>query len=56
MLTGALKGIRECHLAGDILLLYTHSSDDIRLLRVCSHDEIKGKRGTEMAKRLKALN
>ena len=55
-LSGPLKGISECHLAADVLLLYTHKDDDVRLLRVCSHDEIKGKRGAKMAKLIKALS
>jgi addiction module RelE/StbE family toxin len=41
VLQGKLDGIRECHLSGNILLLYTHANDVVSLLAVCSHDELK---------------
>jgi mRNA interferase YafQ len=55
VLGGALQGIRECHLADDILLLYTHERDLVYLLLVCNHRDIKGPKAKEMAKRIKKL-
>jgi len=43
-LSGRLKGIRECHLDDDVLLLYTHENDVVRMLVICSHDDIRGPR------------
>jgi addiction module RelE/StbE family toxin len=54
-LKGVLDGIRECHLAHDILLLYTHSNDIVRLLLVCDHRDMKGTRGQSLQRRLKPL-
>jgi addiction module RelE/StbE family toxin len=53
VLDGPLKGIRECHLAANILLLYTHKDDIVKLLLVCEHSDLKGKKGKKLAKRLK---
>jgi len=53
-LKGALKGIRECHLdgrAGDILLLYTHENDVIRMLAICRHAELHHKKSSQLKKR-----
>jgi len=54
-LKGRLKGIGECHLAGDILLLYFHSDDVVNLLDVCTHDELHGEIGRAAAAYVKAL-
>jgi addiction module RelE/StbE family toxin len=45
VLTGPLDGIRECHLANDVLLLYTHANDLVHLLLVCRHEDLHGPRG-----------
>jgi addiction module RelE/StbE family toxin len=55
VLGGQLHGIRECHLAGDVLLLYTHGDDIVKLLLVCEHNDLKGKKGKELAKHLARL-
>lgn len=51
---GALKGIKECHLAGDILLVYTHENDVVDLLDVCRHTGLSGKKGKALRKRAKS--
>jgi hypothetical protein len=49
-----LKGIRECHLADDVLLLYTHRNHVVHMLYICQHADLRGKRqrqlGTEINK------
>lgn len=45
VLKGALDGIRECHLAADVLLLYRHEDDIVSMLKVCRHADLYGKRG-----------
>jgi addiction module RelE/StbE family toxin len=52
-LDGKLKGIKECHLAGDILLVYTHENDVIELIDVCRHEGLKGKKGKALKSRAK---
>jgi mRNA interferase YafQ len=53
-LTGPLKDYMECHLEGDILLIYKPlAGGTIKLMRVCTHDEIKGPRGKALANSLK---
>jgi addiction module RelE/StbE family toxin len=52
-LDGKLKGIMECHLAGDILLVYKHENDVVDLLDVCQHAGLKGKKGKALKKRAK---
>jgi mRNA interferase YafQ len=52
-LTGALAGFKECHLDGDVLLIYTHENDVVMLYRVCDHDAIAGKNAKKMAKILR---
>jgi addiction module RelE/StbE family toxin len=52
-LTGAFSDFQECHLSGDVLLLYTHENDLVTLYRVCTHDDIHGKRGSKLAKKLR---
>lgn len=41
-LKGKWKDFRECHLGGDMLLVYTHMNDDVILSRIGSHSEIFG--------------
>jgi len=38
-LRGGLDGFRECHLDGDVLLLYTDKHDLMTLIVVCKHDD-----------------
>lgn len=53
-LEGALKDYRECHLEGDVLLIYKPlPGGGIKLLRVCTHDDIAGPRGIALAAILK---
>jgi|SRR5665213_2997847 len=40
VLTGPLAGIRECHLAHDVLLLYTHADDLVTMFIICNHDDL----------------
>lgn len=54
-LTGGLSRYRECHLAGDVLLIYRDAGDVVSLLAVADHDELRGGRGRSLAKRLKKL-
>ena len=49
-LDGPLADYKECHLAGDILLIYTHANDVVTLCAVCTHADIDGKKTTKMAK------
>lgn len=52
MLKGPLAGIRECHLASDAVLLYTHNNDVVHMLLVCAHAEIEGARQKSTARRV----
>jgi addiction module RelE/StbE family toxin len=53
-LDGPLKGIMDCHLDDDVILLYKPLSNGaISLLLVCDHADIKGKRGAVTGKRIK---
>jgi len=40
-LLGRLAGIRECHLAPNVLLLYKSVDNLVLLLDICTHDELK---------------
>jgi addiction module RelE/StbE family toxin len=55
VLDGKLKGIRECHLAPDVLLLYTHEGDTVRMLYICQHEDLYGKRAKQIAALIKEL-
>lgn len=44
-LHGKLADMSECHLAHDILLIYTHKDDVVTLLDCCTHKELKGAGG-----------
>ena len=50
-LKGKLKGLRECHLAHEILLIYTHENDTLELLLVCDHRDLDGAKVQKAAKR-----
>lgn len=53
-LDGPLKGFMECHLGDDVLLIYkTLSGGTIKLLRVCTHGDLKGPKAKTLAKLLK---
>jgi mRNA interferase YafQ len=53
-LTGPLKDYMECHLEGDALLIYKPlPGGAIKLMRICTHDEIRGPRGKALAVKLK---
>ena len=42
-LRGDMKGLRECHIRPDLLLVYRYESDDLLILeRLVSHSEIFG--------------
>jgi len=40
-LSGKLDGFRECHLEGDSCLIYTDKQDVVKLILICTHDELK---------------
>jgi addiction module RelE/StbE family toxin len=50
-LDGSLSDFKECHLSGNVLLIYTHENDVVTLYRVCDHRDIKGKKGTQLVVR-----
>jgi mRNA interferase YafQ len=53
-LSGPLKDFRECHLDGNILLIYRAlPGGAIKLVRVCDHDDIEGPKAKAMAASLK---
>lgn len=55
-LGGALSRYRECHLAGDTLLIYRDERGVVSLFTVVDHDdELRGGRGRALARRLKRL-
>jgi mRNA interferase YafQ len=39
-LKGGYVGCRECHLKPDLLLIYVHTQDELRLVRLGSHSEL----------------
>ena len=39
-LHGEWAGVRECHIEGDWLLVYTIRGNDLTLLRTCTHAEL----------------
>jgi addiction module RelE/StbE family toxin len=54
-LDGPLKDYMECHLAGDVLLIYKLAANGaIKLLRVCTHADLKGPKAKALAKILKS--
>lgn len=55
-LKDAFKGIRECHLADDVLLLYTHKKNVVRMLYICEHADLYGRRGKNLATEVNALD
>jgi addiction module RelE/StbE family toxin len=53
-LDGPLKGFMECHLDDDVLLIYKPMpAGVIKLLRVCTHADLKGPKAKVLAKQLK---
>jgi mRNA interferase YafQ len=52
-LDGPFRGFMECHLDGDVLLIYKPMANGaIKLLRVCQHADIKGPKAKALAKQL----
>jgi len=41
-LHGQLAAFYECHLANDVLLVYTHEDDVVTLIDCCTHIELTG--------------
>lgn len=54
-LDGRLKGIMECHLEADVLLLYEHEDDLVRMLYICRHEDLYGKRARQLGTRIQEL-
>jgi addiction module RelE/StbE family toxin len=53
-LGGPLKGFSECHLDGDVLLIYKPAPNGaIKLFRVCTHADLKGPKAKILARQLK---
>lgn len=53
-LDGPLKGFMECHLEDDVLLIYKPMPKGaIKLLRICTHADLKGPKAKTLAKLLK---
>jgi hypothetical protein len=53
-LGGPLKDFMECHLDDDVLLIYKPlPGGSIKLLRVCTHADLKGPKAKVLAKQLK---
>ena len=48
-----LAGYRECHLAGNVLLVYILQNDVLSLLKLVDHDALRGGRQKATAKQLK---
>jgi mRNA interferase YafQ len=55
MLKGNFAGIRECHLSDDVLLLYTHKQHEIRMLYICEHSDLYGRRARQLAAYIRDL-
>lgn len=52
-LIGRLDGYRQCHLDGNVLLIYSHENDIVTSYLICEHDDIEGPREASLLKRLK---
>jgi len=53
-LDGPFKGYMECHLDGDVLLIYKPMPNGaVKLFRVCEHADLKGPKAKALAKQLK---
>jgi mRNA-degrading endonuclease YafQ of YafQ-DinJ toxin-antitoxin module len=53
-LDGPLKGYMDCHLDDDVILIYKPLANGaIKLLLVCDHADIKGKRASVTVQRLR---
>jgi len=42
-LQGPWRGCRDCHLRGDVILIYQRSEKSLRLVRIGSHSELFGR-------------
>ena len=54
-LGGDLNDFLECHLSGDVLLIYTHQDDRVHLLLCCAHRDLKPPKSKGLSGRLTAL-
>ena len=54
-LQGPLDGIRECHLADDVLLLYVHEDNTMYMLYICRHEDLYGKRGRQLGSQVRTV-
>jgi mRNA-degrading endonuclease YafQ of YafQ-DinJ toxin-antitoxin module len=53
-LDGPLKGYMECHLDGDVLLIYKPiARGAVKLFRICTHADLRGPKAKILAKQLK---
>ena len=53
-LDGPLRGFMDCHLDDDVILIYKPIANGaIKLLLICEHADIKGKRAAVTIKRFK---
>ena len=48
------KGVRECHLAGDVLILWQEKNNTVNQLLICDHNDIEGPREASTLKKLDA--
>jgi addiction module RelE/StbE family toxin len=50
-LDGPLKGLYDCHLSADVILIYEPLDDGVyRLLKVCEHADLKGPKAKNLAR------
>ena len=54
-LDGPLKAFKECHLDGDVLLLYKHEGDEVLMCYICRHEDLHGKRAKQMRAEIKRV-
>jgi mRNA-degrading endonuclease YafQ of YafQ-DinJ toxin-antitoxin module len=50
-LHGGLRGLSECHLAYDVLLIYTHANDVVTMIDCCTHEELASDAGIQIIRR-----
>jgi addiction module RelE/StbE family toxin len=56
VLQGPLDGIRECHLAPDVLLLYVHEENTVYMLHICRHNDLYGRRGQQIGAHVRSVH
>jgi mRNA-degrading endonuclease YafQ of YafQ-DinJ toxin-antitoxin module len=53
-LDGPLSGFMDCHLAPDVILIYTpQANGGVKLWTLCDHSDLKGPKAKELKKKLK---